>query len=282
MAFKKGLVPGPVKAALQRDAAPAPCPKAETILLASSAAELGNPAFADPAVKALAKIGIKASVYAEMTGSLSFVLGDVDSAKRQAEAVIRMIAAGGVKRIITDGVQGLFSLRVIYPLLGVQLPKGIQINSLAEVLAEKAKGNVSADAAAGKTKVYVHDSRAACLLADEMSSDEALKPELDGNESLLGKGEIYEATRRIVDEAGLTRVFGVWSRALSKSCGTDDGLWITYPEIAKKLALSKLDYVAGLGAEVIITDDLLNAEYLKKTREEKQITMPIIWLPELF
>lgn len=282
MAHAKGLIPGPVKEALKRDLVPGPCPKGDTILFASDAAELENPALAEPAVKALAKIGITASVYAAMPGSLSFVLGDMEAAKRQAEAVSRMLGSSGAKHLITDGTQGLFAFRFVYPLLGVPLPPGLRISSLAEVLSEKAKGKVSAKAVRGKSKIYVHDSRFACLLADEMSSDEAYKPELDGNEDLLGKGAVYETPRAIVDEAGLTRVFGVWSRALSKTSGTDNGLWLTYPEIAKKLAISKLDYVESLGAEAVVTDDLLSAEYLKKAQSDKKSEMPIVWLPELF
>ena len=282
MAFKKDFVPAPVKAAIKREASPAPCPKGDTILLAAEAAELETPALAEPAVKALEKIGVKAPAYAVMTGLLAFKLGDFDGARRQAEGVVRALETAGVKRIITDGANGLLALRKIYPLLGVPVPEGIQIEYLAEVLAAKAAGNVTLKAVSGKTKVYIHDSRAACHLADEMSSDEAYKPELDGNELLLGKGEIYESVRNIADAAGLNRVFGVWSRALSKSSGADDGLWITYPEIAKKLASSKLDYVLSLGAEIIVTEDLLSAEILKKAREEKSIPMPILWLPELF
>ena len=282
LAVKKGLMPEPVKAALRVDSPTARCPKSETVLFAMSAAELGNADLAEPAVKALSKIGIKASVYATNAGYITFKLGDFDGAKRQAESVARSLKEAGVKRVITDGANGLLALSVIFPLLGVPLPGSIRIEALAEVLAEKAAGNVSFKSDSGISKVYIHDSRAACHLADEMSTDEAYKPELEGNEALLGRGKIFESVRKIADEAGLTRVFGVWSRALSKSSGADDALWITYPELARKLAISKLDYIISLGAEAVVTDDLLSAEFLKKACREKGSTLPVIWVPELF
>ena len=221
-------------------------------------------------------------MYPVMTGDLFLKLGDFEGAKRQAQTVLRSIEAAGVKRIIADCMNTLLALRVFYPLLGAKVPEGIQVDSLAGVLAEKARGQINPSPLEGKSKVYIHDSRGACYLAEEMSTDEAYKPELDRNELVLGKGAVYEDVRKIVDELGGQRVFGVWSRALSKTAGTDDGLWLTYPDIAKKLAVSKLDYVANLGAEVIITEDLLSAVYLKNVRDEIDRSIPIVWLPELF
>ena len=78
----------------------------------------------------------------------------------------------------------------------------------------------------------------------------------------------------------MERIFSVWSRTFCKSCGADDGLWLTYPELAADLAEQRLRDAENLGAEMIVTDSLLCAEHLKSVRLADSVG--IRWLPELF
>lgn len=65
----------------------------------------------------------------------------------------------------------------------------------------------------------------------------------------------------------------------SRSCGADDGLWLTYPKLAAGLARQRLQEAKRLGAETLITDSVLCARHLAKFCAEEDVR--VVWLPEL-
>jgi Fe-S oxidoreductase len=77
----------------------------------------------------------------------------------------------------------------------------------------------------------------------------------------------------------MERVYTVWARSLCRSCGADDGLALTYPHLAEKLALRRLQEAGELGAEMIVTDSPLCAQHLRETRSSTDVE--IRWLAEL-
>lgn len=78
---------------------------------------------------------------------------------------------------------------------------------------------------------------------------------------------------------GMERLYSTWSRSLCRSCGADDGLWLTYPKLAAGLARQRLQEAKRLGAEILITDSLLCAQHLAKYCAEGDVR--VVWLPEL-
>jgi Fe-S oxidoreductase len=82
----------------------------------------------------------------------------------------------------------------------------------------------------------------------------------------------------LLDGMGVRRIFGAWTRGLAKSCGADDGLWQTYPDLAAGLARQRLEYARSLGARLIVTSSPLCASFL--TRHQGQADPPVAWLPE--
>ena len=113
-----------------------------------------------------------------------------------------------------------------------------------------------------------------------MAGDAAILPEFTGPEEVLGKGEVYDAPRAVVDALGMQRVASGWSRSLSRSCGADDGLWLTYPKLAEGLARREIRAALGLGAEAIVTDSLLCARYLSEAAGAEDSPIDVLWLPE--
>jgi Fe-S oxidoreductase len=276
----QGLVPAAVEDVLRRNNRADACPKAETVLLAGEISQLDDLSAADPALKLLEAYRTTAKAFMSPTGALAYALGDVESAEEQARCILEALRKAGVKRVVADGPQTLFALKVLYPLLGVRLPQKLEVLSLAELAEPIAAQNKLVTELDGDQTVFFHDSRSACFLAEELATDEVIQPAFFDSEEYSGYGEIYARPRRILDAMGVRRVSSVWSKSLSRSTGTDDGLWFTYPELASGLAEMRLDHIRSLGAEVIVTDSVLDAVHLRRVQGDGDLK--IFWFPEMF
>jgi Fe-S oxidoreductase len=276
----RGLVPAAVEEVLGRTIRTEPCPKAETVVLGGEISQLDDPSAADPALKLLDACGANAKAFISPTGALAYVLGDVESAEAQARRTLEALQKAGVKRVVADGPQTLFALKVLYPLLGVQPPQKLEVLSLAELAEPLANPDKVAAELKGDQAVFFHDSRSACFLAEKLATDQVIQPALFDSEEYSGYGEVYARPRRILDALGVRRVSSVWSKSLSRSTGTDDGLWLTYPELASGLAEMRLDHIRSLGARVIVTDSVLDAVHLRRVQGEGDLK--IFWFPESF
>ena len=276
--FKANLVPVSVKEALKREVTLPHSIKSDVIFLAGEAAEFGDEAIIKPALEVLEKIGLRAETVMGLCGAAAYSLGAIEQATEQAKQVVNMISQNKVKQVIVDGPQTLWALRCIYPKLDIALPEDVKITSLTEeILLAVQKGIIKISGKSGK-KIFFHDSRSACLLSDRMAADEAIQPGFKGPEEVLGAGDVYEKPRELIDILGMKRVFSVWSRSLSKSCGADDGLWLSYPEMAKSLARQRLREFNHLDADVV-TDSPLCQQHLSSARSEGDVK--VLWLPEL-
>ena len=280
--FAKGLVPSPVEKTIQKQLKAESCPQADAVLLAGEVSELGDKSAADPALKLLEKCGETVKVFIAPTGALAYALGDIETAREQATEITKVLEKAGVKRIVADGAQTMYALKVLYPLLGVSLPDKLVVVSLAELVETGLRKKKIESILKSEQKVFFQDSRSACFLAEELASDEAIQPALCGSEEYSGSGEIYELPRRILENLGVQRVSSVWSKSLSKSTGTDDGLWHTYPDLAAGLARMRLVHIQSLGADVVVTDSVLDAVHLRQTRIGSAKDLQIYWFPELF
>jgi Fe-S oxidoreductase len=123
-----------------------------------------------------------------------------------------------------------------------------------------------------------HDSRPAYLIAEGKPTHLAILPGYLEDEAQFGEGEVYEAPREILKSMGAEIVFGSWTRGLAKSCGADDGLWLTHPYLAQGLARQRLEYAESLGADQIITDSPLCAHWMAEFSSGDDPS--VRWLPE--
>ena len=278
-AFAAGLAPQSVLTALALDVPVPQAAPAEVILLGGEGAQLADQELLTAAVDVLAQAKINVHPVVMLTGAVAYALGAVDLAREQAGRVIKTIHESGAKTVIADGPQTLWALRRIYPDLGVTLPGGITVVSLTEVLAGAGADRTLALPFYADTPVFLHDSRAATLLADQLPVAEVIQPGYLGDEFKLGGGAIYDAPRQLLDAMGMKRRYSVWSRALSKSSGADDGLFLTYPELAAAMAKARLAEARRVGADMLIAESLLDAIHLAKFADE--IGLTIKWLPAL-
>lgn len=271
-----GKAPTPVRQAVEfavgLGVGPAPRPISDTLLLGGELIQLPEP---DRFLTILEAAEVPAALWLAPTGALAYALGARDIACSQAQAVVDGIAASGARRVIADAPETAWALTKIFPHLGFKLPDGVEVRLLSQVLLEKTHARP-----ADLGWVYVHDSRPACLIAERMSTHRPVLPGYSEDETEFGLGEVYEAPRRIVDLLGGQRVYNTWTRALAKSCGADDGLWLTFPDLARGLARQRLEQARQLQAGAIITDSLLCAAWLQQAPDRAGAA--VRWLPELF
>lgn len=278
-AFAAGLAPECVHKALQRIVPDPVDVESKVLLLASEAAELGDASLAKPALRVLERMGIPAATVVALSGALAYSLGAQDSARKQAIRVLDFIRRSKARFVIADGPQTLWALRCIYPALNVEMPDQVEIVSLPEYLDQAIQQGKLNPIDYRRRKILFHDSRSACLLADRMADATTIQPGYRGPQETLGRGEIFEAPRRLLGAMKMDLLYSVWSRSLSRSCGADDGLWLTYPALAQGLAMQRLLEAKRLGAELLVSDSLLCARHLACMAGDGDPR--VLWLPEL-
>jgi Fe-S oxidoreductase len=230
-------------------------------------------------VRALERAGARAKATIVSSGALAYCLGDLETARVQARTVVDLILRTGAGVVVADGPQTLWALARIYPDLGVPLPDGVVVTSLSEILSDKVGNGAPMRSSYAGRHAFFHDGRAGCLLAENAPAAEAIQPGYRGPEETLGKGRAFDAPRQLLDALGVQRLFSVWSRALCKSCGADDGLWLTYPALAEGLARQRLQEAKRLGAELVIADSPLCVAHLSRFAAAEG--MEVRWLPTL-
>ncbi len=277
--YAAGQAPAPVMAVLQRQYLPCYASPVDTVLLAGDAAELDDYGAMSTLEGLLARAGIRASGLLAPSGAFAYALGALDLARSQAGEVARLVAECGARRVVADGPDTLWALRRLYPALGTPLPDSVEITSLSEALASVLAGSRLRLPNYNGQKIFFHDSRSAFQLGKRSARAEAIQPGYRGPETMSGEGEVYEAPRRLLTALGMAPCYSVWCRALSRSSGADDGLWRTYPALARSLAQARLAQARAAGAERLVTDSLLAARWLAQAWQAGDPA--VSWLPEL-
>jgi hypothetical protein len=276
--WEAGLAPQHIKNLVQAEQdtlqqAPPKLPEGSSLLLASELAQLTGDHYLLALRSALQATGMDVQIWMEKSGALAFALGAREVASQQAGNIIEGIKTSQATTLITDGPETAWAVNKILPELGLTLPEGVRVRSFNELLVEKPpRSQRQADS------VFVHDSRSAYFLANQLPGHLAVLPEVIEDEVNFGEGSVYEAPRQLLDSMGVQRVFGAWTRGLAKSCGADDGLWLTYPDLAAGLARQRLEYARNLGATSIVTSSPLCANFLAQHQGEADPA--VYWLPE--
>jgi len=246
-------------------------PKSESILLAGEIAQLDDETLLEPIRAALKAVGKEAPAWVANSGALAYTLGARQVAKIQAEKIVEGLRESSAQTVIADGPETAWALTKVYPALGVELPEGVSVKLLSEVLAENA---ISTQQNLGL--VFVHDSRPAYLISTEEPLYTVILPGYTDDESTFGSGPVYEAPRQLLDSMGVERVWDSWTRALARTSGADDGLWLTHPDLAAGLAVQRIEHAESLGAATIVTDSPLAAAFLAKHAQGRDINIKLL------
>lgn len=150
------------------------------------------------------------------SGYLPYTLGLHDIARSLAEATVEDVRRGQCRRLLTLSAEQAWTFRVLYPLLGVPLPRGVEVVELTVLLAERLDGGT------------LRLRPAECELAYH---DACHTPRLAGR---------WHAPRRLLAALGRAPREGFWREHRATSCGASGGLPFTQPELARSMALAAL------------------------------------------
>ena len=267
--WEAGLAPEVVRQAIDKGSKwvePAKPPASETLVLGGEISQLGQESHGACITKALQSQGIQGEMWVVPTGALAYALGARDVAVGQARRIVNGLFEAKVTTVVADGPETVWALQKIYPTLGVALPDQVKVKLYSELL-----NGPQSKPSSKLGRVLVHDSRPACLIADRMPNHLAILPGYHDNEEAFGAGRVYDAPRHLIDAYGGQRVFTTWTRGLSRSSGSDDGLWLTYPDLARELAVARLAEAEQAGAELIVTDSPLAANILHENRNTQRV-----------
>jgi hypothetical protein len=261
-----GLAPEPVRRAVSGLIATTVDEAGEQILVAAECSEAGETQLAASVAGAL---GL--ALVARPVGATAYALGASDIATEQARAAAVVLASA--KTLVADGPQTQWLLQRIWPELGVVVDAEV-VSLPAFALSRPEIGLAGGDLG----ECYLVDSRAASFLADGLARPVAIQPGYFGAPDDSGQGAVFDDFRALLRRLGGQEQRHRWERSLARSCGADDGLWASYPEIAADLATTYLAMAAERGAQTIVTDSSLSASLLTAVSDG---SIPIRWIGEL-
>lgn len=269
--IEAGKAPAPVVELLNRQQS-IKIKRSQDTLLFAEGADLAYELAWDEAEKLANKVG--AGVIAGFSGYIPYVLGAKAKAIEEARAMAEAIHQTGAKRLIVTGPESYFTFSKMYKELGITL--NIRVIMISQMMFSDA-----AALSVQNRKVFVHDARAAYYFCEDKPDEKVIMPDFFGPEELLGTGEIYELPRKALRAGGAELMFSVWSRAMANAMGNDEGVSLTYPALAKKMAQRRLKMIAQTGAEIVVTDSMATFVYLKTLEEDILCGLDVKYLSEL-
>jgi Fe-S oxidoreductase len=207
--------------------------RCETALFVGAAALHREWASTQAAQRLLEHAGIGHGLAAlgRSSGYLAYTLGLHQTARALAQATLAELEQLGCRRLLVLAPEQAYTLRYIYPLLGVPLPEQIEVIELTVLL--------SALLDEGRLRL-----RAAPL--DLAYHDPCQTPRIEGR---------WHAPRRLL--AGLTTLplgEGFWREKRASNCGASGGLPWTQPVLAATMAKAALADAGASGGRLIVTD----------------------------
>lgn len=264
-----GLAPKPVRRAVSRAVAPRSRGEGRTVLFAAELAEIDDPQGAESASELLG-----ADMVFALSGATAYCLGATDVAKQQAREAAALMVGASV--VVADGPQTQWMIERIWPELGVSVDA--KIVSLSRRIDDRLDQDAVVPIAQAGERSFFLDSRAASYLASRLAIPRAVDPSFSGPEEDLGLGESYEEPRRLAARLDIDLVFDRWSRSLARSCGSDDALWATYPDIAEDLARDTVNRSLDLCVAQILVDSPIAARRLLEAADG---SLGVAWVGDL-
>ncbi len=207
--------------------------RAATLLFVGTTAWNGERASLDAARALLDHVGMGHGLLAagRDSGYLAYTLGLHATARDLALATVTEVQQSGCRMLVALSPEQAFTLKAVYPLLGVALPDEVEVIELTVLLA----------------RLLAEDRltlRAAPI--DLMYHDPCQAPRIDGR---------WRAPRRLLAAAtSLPLREAFWHEQRAAPCGASGGLPWTQPRLANALALAALKDAASRGACLLVTD----------------------------
>jgi Fe-S oxidoreductase len=183
-------------------------------------------------VSLMEKLDIPFSVMEEEpdTGVVAYFTGFSPDAKRLAEDFAKKVLEKNPKTLVVSSADDLRMIRLVYPELGIDFGK-IEVMSLPEFLAQEIrKKNIVFSEINGSRRIAYHDP---CGLGREL--------------------RIFEAPRELIRSVpGVELCELAFNRDQAPCCGYGVGLFLSYPDITRKMAMRILSLAEAAGADALV------------------------------
>lgn len=215
---------------------------ASSVLFVGDAAHYLAPEIIKAAETLLNAIGVRAASISagRSSGYLPYTLGLWETAQAIANELVQELEMSGATRVITLSTQDAHTFEHVYAELGVNLPAGVNVTTLTDVLAN-----------AGDTLKITPRSPQAYTIHDP-------------TEAVRLKHHALNARVLATQAMGAEPLEMLFREHLATPVGTSGGLQFTQPALAEKLARTRIADAQETGAEFILTDDPLDTATLGK------------------
>ncbi len=220
-----------------------------SVLFVGDAAYFLKPEIVPAAETLLNALGVNATRCAvgQSSGYLPYTLGLWDTAREFAKSIVRDLESSGVTQVIALSPQDAHALKNVYAELGVNLPDGVNVSTLVDVLAN----------AGEKLKIEPRAPQAYTFH--------------DASQSIRLKHHALNARVLATQAFGAEPREMLFRESLAASIGTSGGLQYTHPALAENLARTRIAEAKATGAEILVTDDPLDAATLEKYADGMQV-----------
>lgn len=220
-----------------------------SVLFIGDAAYFLKPEIISAAEKLLKAVGVNALPLraGQSSGYLPYALGLWNTARTFANDIAGDLEKSNATRVITLSTQDAHAFKNVYAELGVSLPDGVNVSTLADVLVN-AGDKLKINARASQAYTY-HDPTQANRL----------------------KSHWLNARLLAIQAMGAEPREMLFRENLAPAVGTSGGLQFTHPALAEKLARARIAEAKATGAEIILTDDPLDTAMLEKYADGMQV-----------
>ena len=188
------------------------------------------------------------------SGGIAHCLGRHDLVGGLVEEVIEDLRR--YSKILVDGPLTFWMLSIVYPNYGIHLPEGVEIQGLHSYLLD--------------------------LLPDDVYSVPSMteKTFLVGSEFSRLQDLGYEPFWKLLQKVqGLDLIEPDGGLDYADSSGVGGALHISFPELAQRVSLARIDEACQVGADFILCDSPLDAAHLRQVSNGR---IKIKTVPELF
>lgn len=236
---------------LRQEPAPSEAEGASVALFIGDSAHFMRPQTIAAAEKLLRAVGVTPHLVrvGYSNGYLPYTLGLWDTARKLAQELADELRGNTPSLLITLSAQDAHTFKHVYPELGITLPDTLNITTLVDYFAQASMGERLTLRPRAPQPYTYHDA----------------------TQSIRLKGYALHARVLATEVMGGAPREMVFRENLATPVGNSGGLAFTHPALAENMARTRIREANETGAEILLTDDLMDTVTLEKYADGIQV-----------
>jgi Fe-S oxidoreductase len=213
---------------------------AEILFYPGDALAAGNPSSASAEINVLSSAGVNVRLPEKLedTGALAYCLGKIDQATEQANLVYKSL--NNANSILVDGPLSFWAITQVFPHLGFELSKDVQIQLLVDKLVS-----------------LQHQEKLSI-------ENKAIKAYAVGSEFSRFLEGGYRSFRELLKAVpGLQMIEPVDKLELGHASGASGGLHLTAPDLANAVSRQRVKEALEAGTQWLVCDSPLDSVHIR-------------------